>query len=354
MKRHSEWSPSGADRWLACPATIQLSRGIPPREAGDAAKIGTAAHLLAEICMMTGQTPDDFIEQELEGMVITEEMAKWIGVYTDFVGELEQRMGSPCLIEETLDIPNFAGAAVYGTADVICFNDTDLVVADLKTGRIRVDVEGPQLKLYALGALKRAPESIKNITLAIIQPTTEPEIRLAFMTKAELLDWSANVMEPALRATLAPFPPTVEGEHCRWCPARSKCPAKVARVETLAGVTEKNIDSASEEELNAMLNMAEDAQATIDAIRDRVFTALTDGRELHDWMLVPKRATRKWANDELMAGLLATHKGAVKTVPITPAQLEKKYPDVYQEFADKVTAESSGQTLGRKPAPNLT
>jgi len=354
MSKHSEWSPSAADRWIACPATIQLSRGIPPREAGEAAKIGTAVHALAEIAIMTNTKASTQIGKELEGVQITEEMAGWAEVYTDFVGELEKRMQSACLIEERLGIPNYAGADVYGTADLICFNDTDLVVGDLKTGRIRVDVEGPQLKIYALGALKKAPPTIENITLAIIQPTTEPEIRLAFMKKAELMDWSANVFEPALRATLAPFPKTVEGDHCRWCPARSKCPAKVARVETLAGVTEKNIDSASEDELNAMLNMAEDAQATIDAIRDRVLTALKDGRELHDWHLVPKRATRKWVDDDLMAGLLSTHKGAVKTVPITPAQLEKKYPDVYTQFADKVTAESSGQTLGRKPAPNLT
>jgi hypothetical protein len=195
---------------------------------------------------------------------------------------------------------------------------------------------------------------VKNITLAIIQPTQEPQISLAFMTKAELIDWSANVFEPALRDTLAPFPPTNEGEHCRWCPARSKCPAKIARVESFAGVAQKQVDEATEDELNAMMNMADDAAHTIEAIKERITKALEDGRQLNDWTLIPKRATRKWQSDELMAGLLSAHKGAVKTIPITPAQLEKKYPNLYQEFADKVTAESSGLTLGRKPAPNLT
>ena len=354
MNAHSEWSPSAAERWIACPASIKLSRGVPPREAGEAAKIGTAVHALAETVMLTGSAPHTFVGKEFEGVAISEEMASWAEVYTDFAGELEKRMESACLIEERLRIPNYAGADVYGTADLVCFNDTDLVVGDLKTGRIKVDVEGPQLKIYALGALQKAPASIKNITLAIIQPTQEPQISLAFMTKAELIDWSANVLEPALRDTLAPFPPTNEGEHCRWCPARSKCPAKIARVESFAGVTPKQIDEATEEELNAMMNVADDALHTIEAIKERVTNALQAGRELHDWTLIPKRATRKWQSDELMAGLLSAHKGAVKTVPITPAQLEKKYPNLYQEFADKVTAESSGLTLGRKPAPNLT
>jgi len=103
-----------------------------------------------------------------------------------------------------------------------------------------------------------------------------------------------------------------------------------------------------------MMNVADDAADTIEAIKERITKALEDGRQLNDWTLIPKRATRKWQSDELMAGLLSAHKGAVKTVPITPAQLEKKYPNLYQEFADKVTAESSGLTLGRKPAPNLT
>ena len=354
MSQHSEWSPSSAERWIACPASIKLSRGVPPREAGEAAKIGTAVHALAEAVMLTGSAPSVFVGKEFEDVEITEEMAAWAEVYTDFAGELEKRMETSCLIEERLSIPNYAGAAVYGTADLVCFNDVDLVVADLKTGRIKVDVDGPQLKIYALGALQKAPATVKNVTLAIIQPTQDPPISMAFMTKAELLDWSANVLEPALRETLAPFPPTNEGEHCRWCPARSKCPAKIARVESFAGVTQKQVDEATEDELNAMMNVADDAIHTIEAIKDRVTQALHDGRQLQHWELVPKRATRKWQNDELMAGLLSAHKGAVKTVPITPAQLEKKFPDVYQAFADKVTAESSGLTLGRKPAPNLT
>jgi hypothetical protein len=34
--------------------------------------------------------------------------------------------------------------------------------------------------------------------------------------------------------------------------------------------------------------------------------------------------------------------------------MEKQFPDMYQSLAELVTAESSGLTLGRKDAPNIT
>ncbi len=75
MNAHSEWSPSAAERWIACPASIKLSRGVPPREAGEAAKIGTAVHALAETVMLTGSAPHTFVGKEFEGVAISEEMA---------------------------------------------------------------------------------------------------------------------------------------------------------------------------------------------------------------------------------------------------------------------------------------
>jgi hypothetical protein len=42
--------PSAASRWIACPASVKLSVGIPEQPSGEAAQIGTAIHALAELC----------------------------------------------------------------------------------------------------------------------------------------------------------------------------------------------------------------------------------------------------------------------------------------------------------------
>ena len=68
MTQHSEWSPSAADRWIACPASIRLSRGIPRSPAGEAAQIGTAVHSLSQMVLELGVSPNGYIGQEIDGI----------------------------------------------------------------------------------------------------------------------------------------------------------------------------------------------------------------------------------------------------------------------------------------------
>jgi hypothetical protein len=49
--------PSAASRWLACPASVRLSKDIPDQPSGDAAMAGTAIHALAETCYLLGDKP---------------------------------------------------------------------------------------------------------------------------------------------------------------------------------------------------------------------------------------------------------------------------------------------------------
>jgi hypothetical protein len=64
---------SGASRWIACPASARLSAQMPYQEGGDAAKIGTAIHALAEHCYIDDLDPMTFVGKEFEGITMTEE-----------------------------------------------------------------------------------------------------------------------------------------------------------------------------------------------------------------------------------------------------------------------------------------
>ena len=65
--------PSSASRWIACPASARLSTLVPYQESGEAAKIGTAIHALAETCFQLDTDPMKFVGQQVEGITMTEE-----------------------------------------------------------------------------------------------------------------------------------------------------------------------------------------------------------------------------------------------------------------------------------------
>ena len=64
--------PSAASRWMACPASVHLSVGIPESPSGEAAQTGTAIHALAELCWQTEDDPKNYINKLVEQIVITE------------------------------------------------------------------------------------------------------------------------------------------------------------------------------------------------------------------------------------------------------------------------------------------
>jgi len=60
MAKHAVLSASGASRWIACPGSIRMSKGIT-RTTSKYAEEGIAAHELAEHCIGVGVDALDFI-----------------------------------------------------------------------------------------------------------------------------------------------------------------------------------------------------------------------------------------------------------------------------------------------------
>ncbi len=48
-KLHAEFSASGSKRWLSCPGSILLSRGLPDQEESKYAMEGTTAHTVLDL-----------------------------------------------------------------------------------------------------------------------------------------------------------------------------------------------------------------------------------------------------------------------------------------------------------------
>ena len=76
---------SGASRWIACPASARLSAQMPYQEGGDAAKIGTAIHALAEHCYKDQSDPMLLVGTVVEGITMTEENCDFAKQYLDAI-----------------------------------------------------------------------------------------------------------------------------------------------------------------------------------------------------------------------------------------------------------------------------
>jgi len=344
--------PSSASRWIACPASARLSLKVPKEESGEAAQIGTAIHSLAETCWQLDQDPMDYVGKTIEGIVITKENAEFALAHVRMVAGLEAELG-------TVKVEQFGVAfsndlvRVAGTADVVAFNEDKsiLEIADLKTGRQWVDADSAQMKIYALGVLKKyLSHSFEIIRLTILQPQTGDN-RTHIMTATELHEWADNVLMPAVNAAIkSTTEPTPSKDACQYCPAKMICPAQtkaLAEVPVTADVTTLTPDQVSD-----LLDKAELVEDFIAALRKQATKTLTEGGVLRGWQMAPKRATRAWTNDiaamKVLLEMGVPEEKIYETSMITPAAADKLLGKDRKQVLDSVTTKvSSGLTLSK-------
>ena len=208
--------PSSASRWIACPASVRLSEGVPYEPAGEAAQIGTAIHALAEKCFGTGEKADAYLGKPVEGITMTQENVEFAQAHIDHITNLKSELGA-VKVEQYVTVIDDADIKLGGTADVIGFGNGILEIADLKTGRVYVDADSSQMKIYALGTLaKIKSKPVETVRLSIIQPHSG-DTRTHTMTVDELIQWRNETLLPAIMEAsnkdAQPYPST---NACRY------------------------------------------------------------------------------------------------------------------------------------------
>lgn len=292
---HAKFSPSGSKIWLACPASIRLSDGIPDTS-GEAAERGTRIHQTAE--------------ELLQGIEVThkDHIADALP-YVDFVQTVTA--GYEVLIEQRVYLIN---DFCYGTADIIAIKGNHGLVIDLKTGRQEVKAQGnPQLAIYAAAAAKAYDlHSVEAIIWQTgLTPTSDFLYRDDFQRIEDAVKAAVDV-----HGSIAPR----AGDHCQYCKARAHCRARALDVLNVAG-SELTTNS----DLGLLLTHARKAADWAADIEARALQALTDGAQVEGYKLVEGVSRRKWADNALevidAAGLteLVTFR---QPLPIT--QVEKQ------------------------------
>lgn len=239
--------PSSISRVIHCHGSTQLIAKAPKeRKSSFAAREGTAAHAVAEDCLRHNRTPEEWVGRKIkthddpDGFYVDEEMGEKI---PDYLAAIDDRRepGVQVLIEQKLSLsaldpnePLFAQNK--GTADCVIVNPAKrkLTIVDLKWGKgVMVAGDSPQLKDYALLGLLtyEMPGGWAEVETVVVQPRAfaEHERIKAFTFRPEdiLVDFIGLLvgsMDAALQPNAA-LTPDPTGGWCRWCPAKTICPA---------------------------------------------------------------------------------------------------------------------------------
>ena len=328
---------------------------MPYVEGGEAAKIGTAIHALAETCFQLDSDPMKSIGTVVEGIKMTEENCEMALEHLKAIWAIEDELGEGSVtVEKFLPYLDYKNVKVGGTTDVIGISKEKrkLIIADLKTGRGYVDADNDQLRLYGLAALETEQlyQDIDTVELWIIQPV-HGDVRKHSMTTQELVDWEHYILTPAIENALNPlFQPVPSDSACQYCNARTICPAQTNLAEVVA--TAPPVEMLSEQQISVLLTKFDMVEGYIKAVRDHALKRMESGSVIDGWQLQPKRALRSWTDESAaIKGLLALgldEDQVTKTELITPAQAEKLLTKDQKPNLEALTSRiSSGLTLAR-------
>jgi hypothetical protein len=292
IRTHRLLSASKISRAIQCLGSVMAEIAMPLEPPSEAAIRGTKIHELGEYLLRGAPVPEDADQEMLK---VAQSYVKAI---EDFSANIKKRYIELSVTESLQEIHPQLG----GTADFVGTGGNELLVVDLKTGRIEVDPEwNPQLMTYALGAAMtlRAPRDIL-VRLAIYQPDAGGWKQWV-TTMDDLLDWRDKLAEIADAALKPNAPRTAGDEQCRYCRARSVCPALRDKAITIARSEFTVIDS----------NTIEDAklcQIFADSVLTKAVEQLqAEPASIPGWKLREGRRMVSWKDRQMAEQLLANN-----------------------------------------------
>ena len=391
-RAHAAWSASASERLWACPGSLILNAGQDDKES-EAAAWGTAAHEVAEYALRNPDQdysgyPHKTVKTKRHEIAVDDEVVECAQVYVDYVRE--RAAGKTLLVEQKFSLaainpPMEAG----GTGDAVILDPGagHIEIVDLKGGRgIVVEASGnKQLRTYALGAILANPGPWKQVTVTIVQPRAphpDGRIRSETFHVADLIEWTGDLLKAMAEARQAsifaqPYSDLPEetswsalylkaGTHCTFCKAAATCPALASRALEAAKVhfqpegaisTPPDPSSLTVAQIVRVLDAADMIGNWLNAVRAHAQEQAEMGVEITDgnstYVLTPKRATRKWKDEDPVMDLaLATGRETSDFYQepklMSPAQVEKLLGKKgYEAVKELVTQESSGLNLVR-------
>ena len=334
MTGHALISPSGAERWFNCPASLWLSRNEPDQPSEYAAE-GTTAHALAEYCFKFNRPAKNLIggRTVVNAIIVDDEMSDAIQHYVDTVNGIKSAMTDVLVfdVEQRLDFSELLDLSTnvntantgykpeksFGTADVVLLGDGWLQVHDLKYGKgVRVNAENnKQLLIYALAAYYYYSLGceINKISVHIHQPRLNHYSEFT-VTPDELFEFGKQLKERAgiayniyLNGPQSDDDFCAGESQCRFCKAAGKCETLSNHVaetvnadfENLDETCIQQVDTLDSETLSNKFRSIGLIKSWITAVETRVQSELQHGNPVPGFKLViGRQGNRAWVNEQ--------------------------------------------------------
>lgn len=343
--KHSKRGASGADRWLNCPGSVNLTEKYYAnkgwsaeqiqRSASWAADEGTAAHTIMALCL-----ENDVDSWEYGGAIVVvgerefevdPEMVEGVQICIDLVRKLVEEyaeQGARVYVEKGLQ--SAFDEDGYGTPDIlILVPGVKLIIIDFKYGRgIVVEPDSAQTRYYgALGLenLEGEASNLEDVDLWICQPRIwhrNGKCRRFSTKRTDIEKWFHGTVLPGMQATRDPDAHLEVGSWCRFCPARDICPAVQKDLSKL----DPDLDPTylTGDELGALLAKKTVFLKLFEGLEKEAFKRLRTGDSVDGKKLVRKKANRVF-RDKI-----------TKEDPTTHKQIEVTFEEAAKEqFGDK-------------------
>ena len=323
-KVHHIFGPSGAERHLNCPGSL-----IPhiDKEAGDAAKEGTACHKLLELHLggkPFGLTAEMFLGRQITGdlsregkpFLVTEEMIDAVQCFDETVRGIEEEYGIPeglGNVEKYMVHSQIPDDLFGGTCDYYSVGNGVLLIADLKYGLNPVDASSPQLTEYALLVMDSMDEysrsQITQVVTVIVQPRSfsgsvwskyevPPEVLTGTLEK---LSANIELYRKHRYDDAAPLEMLHSGKWCRYCSKVGDCPAVLNDLATVIAESEKPTANhlVGQDRIERLIYLSE-KEAVIDAffktVSGQLLRMAREGATIPGKKIVGSYGNRRWSS----------------------------------------------------------
>lgn len=336
MRVHRLFSPSQSERFTLCRGSVNLLKRTPPRPSSIYAQEGTDAHDVLEAglrnrcknateALAASKHAGRVFKDKNEEIEFKASINDAMNYVYDKIEELELiwGVGSVEVHIETEVNPPLASApgqgAGYCDIALICRAARLIYIIDYKHGAgiAKAVIGNTQVSQYACGFLFDEigivdPADFDVVRLVIIQPRAfhpDGDIREYDTTPAALWDYLQeldDIIADCLRED-APLTPGVE--QCRFCDARSTCPAAEAMAVSVASQTFQSIRDVSAPRipnakqldvyrLSYIAQMKPLLVGFLNAVDAEIEEQLRAGHDVPGFKLVEAKAKREWYSED--------------------------------------------------------
>ena len=338
MPTHHLYSPSRLQRIHDCPGSVRMESMCPPVTTTPEASEGTLLH------------------EAIKKLIRDPECDAYSGFDTEQCGAIENCLSFLATLEQKDDLVN-AEQPLYiedehgkllteGTADVVIVhtnNTADLV--DWKFGRTIVE-EAPnnyQLAAYALGVFQNY--GVDSVTCHIYQPRAYHQSHYTFSYPQNIQKNLQNII------SLAKAPELILNagdSQCRYCAAKSICPAFSARFRALEATPVETRDLTNPAVLLDYWNRAQVVERFLKELKEAVTNYCKEHGNLGEWYIQERAGRREITNTVELCTRLNSYITAAEWRQCNSVNLGKLTDLIVEKL--KAAATANGEKLTTKAA----